>query len=217
MDRFFAKVDADGVCWEWTGALDRRGYGVAYRGPGKGAGRAHRICYEWLVGEIPDGLVLDHLCRVPRCVNPDHLEPVSNRENLVRGYGFAGMNARKETCPQGHRYDRLEKNRHGYMARACSVCDRGGQPALPRLDLDQVEAIRASFAAGGVSRTALGRQYGIGNDVVARIVNGQQNTAIVFAIPHRVVREWAKQAGKNISDRGRIPQEIVDEWRRTAA
>jgi hypothetical protein len=99
--RFWEKVDVSGVCWEWTGARTN-GYGYFKRvGTTR---RAHRIAYEHLVGPVPDGLVLDHLCRNRGCVNPDHLEPVTSRENLRRGSGIAGRHARSDLCPRGHEY-----------------------------------------------------------------------------------------------------------------
>ena len=73
--RFFAKIDASGVCWQWTGARDPNGYGL-FRGNVRITRRAHRFGYELLVGPIPDGLTLDHLCRNRGCVDPDHLEVV---------------------------------------------------------------------------------------------------------------------------------------------
>jgi len=82
--RFWARVEVTKTCWLWTGSRSRDGYGkfepatsVFYK--------AHRFAYETVVGPIPEGLTLDHLCRVRRCVNPDHLEPVTNQENLLRG------------------------------------------------------------------------------------------------------------------------------------
>lgn len=87
-------------CWHWTGPVDRSGYAV-FRAHGKRF-RGHRWAYEHFVGPIPAGLVIDHLCRVHGCVNPAHLEPVTNRENVLRGVGRAAQNARKSHCPSGH-------------------------------------------------------------------------------------------------------------------
>ena len=99
-ERFWSKVDASGDCWEWTGGVQRQGYGITYvDGPQR---VAHRWAWENLVGPVPDGLVLDHLCRNKRCVNPDHLEPITNRENILRGYGITARNARKTECIHGH-------------------------------------------------------------------------------------------------------------------
>lgn len=103
LDRFWAKVWREGLgCWWWTGALSM-GYGQLYH-DGKPRG-AHRLSYEWFVGPIPAGLHVDHLCRHPSCVNPDHLEPVTCRENLLRGETFQAKNAAKTRCPQGHPYN----------------------------------------------------------------------------------------------------------------
>lgn len=80
---FFSKVDAVGICWEWTAAL-AKGYG-RFIAPDERRWLAHRWCWEYLVGPIPEGLVLDHLCENKRCVNPDHLEVVTQGENSRRG------------------------------------------------------------------------------------------------------------------------------------
>lgn len=83
-------------CWEWTGARRPDGYGVL------NGVRAHRLVYEAKVGPIPEGLDLDHLCRVRHCVNPDHLEPVTRRVNTLRGEGPAAVKARQTHCVNGH-------------------------------------------------------------------------------------------------------------------
>jgi hypothetical protein len=72
-----------GGCWEWTGAKDRDGYGTMHHR--NRPYRAHRFAYEQFVGPIPDGLVIDHLCTNRGCVNPEHLEPVTNAVNIKRG------------------------------------------------------------------------------------------------------------------------------------
>jgi hypothetical protein len=84
---------------------------------------AHRVSYELVKGPIPEGLHLDHLCRTPLCVNPDHLEPVTHRENLLRGNTFAARNAAKTHCVQGHELTPdnlyLRKDRIGRMCMTC--------------------------------------------------------------------------------------------------
>lgn len=106
--RFWSKVLLGDDCWEWTAARSRTGYGNFYVGVGrdgrKNYAAAHRVAYQSVVGPIPEGLTLDHLCRNRGCVRPDHLEPVSNRENILRGQGWSGRHARTTHCPQGHEY-----------------------------------------------------------------------------------------------------------------
>lgn len=107
--RFWSKVslEPNTGCWLWTGTLrNGDGYGC-FRLSKKDFGtrrlvQAHRLCYQQLVGPIPTGLTLDHLCRARRCVNPAHLEPVTNAENI--GRGNAGWRGAKTHCPKGHPY-----------------------------------------------------------------------------------------------------------------
>src|SRR5438132_887862 len=90
-------------CWLWTGILSYGGYGrVKFKGKHYAA---HRVSYEASRGAIPMGLQIDHLCRVRSCINPDHLELVTCRENLLRGNTLQAANARKTHCPAGHPYD----------------------------------------------------------------------------------------------------------------
>jgi hypothetical protein len=111
VERFWAKVDKNGPngCWLWTAALTsaapgQAGYGLFTERKPKGV-RAHRFAYELLVGPIPEGLQLDHLCRVRHCVNPAHLEPVTQRENILRSpVTPPGINARKTHCKHGHEF-----------------------------------------------------------------------------------------------------------------
>lgn len=103
LDRFWAKVQQTESCWLWTAARDHRGYGeFRVELPPARPAKAHRFAYETLVGPIPDGLELDHLCRNRACVNPDHLEPVTGRVNTLRGESPTAQNARKTHCVHGH-------------------------------------------------------------------------------------------------------------------
>lgn len=92
-DRFWPRVQKTDTCWIWTGS-SATGYGV-FKGNNKRQGPAHRFAYELLVGPIPEGLQLDHLCRVTLCVNPQHLEPVTPGENCRRAHAFRKL----ETSP----------------------------------------------------------------------------------------------------------------------
>lgn len=108
-------------CWVWQrGKTD--GYGRLY--VNRVAHPAHRYTYQQLVGEVPTGLVLDHLCRLRSCCNPDHLEPITNAENVRRGAGAAlagAANKRKTHCPSGHAYKDVNVLvSQGY--RRCRVC-----------------------------------------------------------------------------------------------
>lgn len=99
-DRFWNLVEVTDSCWLWTGHVLRSGYAGFYT-PGK-VWKAHRWSYTQMCGPIPDGLQLDHLCRVRHCVNPEHLEPVTPRENVRRGIGIPAQNAQKTHCKHGH-------------------------------------------------------------------------------------------------------------------
>lgn len=98
-ERLWPKVRKTDTCWLWTAAT-ANGYGY-FSVDGKGK-RAHRVVYELLVGPIPEGLYLDHLCRVTNCVNPSHLEIVDNRTNTLRGIGITANNFVKAECVKGH-------------------------------------------------------------------------------------------------------------------
>lgn len=104
--KFWSRVDKSGDCWEWTGGHFPLGYGMnrpLIRPDGSKTSRsAHRIAYELIVGPIPAELEIDHLCRNPGCVNPAHLEPVTHRENVLRGNGLAARQARQTHCKYGH-------------------------------------------------------------------------------------------------------------------
>lgn len=102
--RFWTKaVFDDNGCLIWTGLTDARGYGRFRIGDKKHA--AHRVAYELLVGLVPDGMELDHRCRTRRCINHHHLQPVTHRENVLRGHLGRFVRPKKTHCVHGHLYD----------------------------------------------------------------------------------------------------------------
>jgi len=121
LERFWAKVEKTENCWNWTAGKFWNGYGQFWLGGT--VVKAHRFAYVITKGRIPKSLVVDHLCRNRACVNPDHLELVTNKENLLRGEGWAAVRARKTHCPQGHPYtgDNILIGKKG-IGRSCRTC-----------------------------------------------------------------------------------------------
>ena len=120
--RFWAKVNKTDTCWLWT-ACASHGYGRIKVGGGFGKMlQAHRVAYEMLVGPIPEGLHLDHLCRVTLCVNPNHLEPVTPRENILRGENHVAKRARQTECLRGHPLSGANLYTNSKGGRACKIC-----------------------------------------------------------------------------------------------
>jgi hypothetical protein len=122
VDRFLLRVEKTATCWIWKGAHSAKG--VSDYGHLPVAGKtvmAHRWSYEHFVGRIPAGLTIDHLCRNTLCVNPDHLEPVSQRENTLRGTSPSAINSTKTHCPEGHVYD-ADNTRVYRGSRYCRRC-----------------------------------------------------------------------------------------------
>jgi hypothetical protein len=116
-------------CWFWLGNANQKGYGMISRQPGgvRSTMMAHRFIYKILRDDIAEGLQLDHLCRTPCCVNPDHLEPVTPGENSRRGN--TGIYGRSKTyCPAGHAYDVINTayslRKDGGRNRYCKECKR---------------------------------------------------------------------------------------------
>lgn len=113
-----------GPCWLWLGATTK-GYGRIGTGVGKGVAQAHRVAYELEIGPIPEGLTLDHLCVNPPCVNPAHMEPVTDAENIRRGSGWAGLLFRKTHCKYGHEFTEANTFREPDGGRSCLTCKPG--------------------------------------------------------------------------------------------
>jgi len=134
--RFWAKVNENGPipahrpdlgpCWQWTAARTSHGYGSFMAGSRRDGTYkivcAHRWIYEQLIGPFPVGLEPDHLCRNRACVLPAHMEPVTRRENILRGASPIAEEARAEACPQGHPYDEINTYRDRDGGRSCRLC-----------------------------------------------------------------------------------------------
>jgi hypothetical protein len=109
-------------CWLWTGKVNSRGYGYVPGGTGSIA--AHRFSYKAHGRKIPEGMVLDHLCNNRLCVNPDHLNPTTDRENTLRANGPTAVNARKTHCKRGHEFTAENTYRNHRGHRECWACKR---------------------------------------------------------------------------------------------
>jgi hypothetical protein len=141
-ERFWSKVDKNGPipahrpelgpCWLWTARISTGGYGAFQIG--KRPISAHVAAWELVHGPIPTGVERDHLCRVRRCVRPDHLEPVTHQENVLRGEGIAARQAQRTHCPKGHPYDaentRIYRGRRFCRACAATRYVKTGKPPL---------------------------------------------------------------------------------------
>lgn len=172
----------DVPCWFWIGSIGTKGYGeIGNHDDPKRSRLAHRLIYEHYVGPIPDKLEPDHLCRNTQCVFYGHLEPVSHKENIRRG--FAGITY----CPQGHEYSpentnwRKHKDREDH--RECRQCKRtsdansrdkrrrlaGKEKYRSKVTADIAEIIRVKSAAGQ-TQTSLAREFGISQTAVWAII-----------------------------------------------
>ena len=122
---FWRRVSVAADCWEWQGALTHHGYGrFSPRSNGRSVRiYAHRFSLLLAGVEVSEGMVVDHLCRNHRCVNPDHLEVVTPRENILRGESDSARNARKSFCDDGHEFTPentyLRPDRRGRVCREC--------------------------------------------------------------------------------------------------
>lgn len=210
VERFWRKVNKNGPvpeyrpdlgpCWLWTAGMARGGYGkfTVTKNGKKTHPVAHRVSYEWLVGSVPEDLQLDHLCRVRHCVNPRHLEPVTGRENVIRGIGFAAVNAVKTHCPAGHEYTPTNMRQAG-RRRVCVECSRqasreyyqrnpkprkpravrrGSENINARLTEAAVLKIRELYAAGGISQERLAGEFGVSSSLVSVVVRREAWTHI---------------------------------------
>lgn len=124
-DRFWGKVNKTNDCWLWTAGL-RLGYGQFWTNGYSHL--AHRISYLLAHGALPPKeLHIDHLCRVRNCVNPEHLEAVTPKVNILRGEGLSAKKARQTHCLQGHPLSGLNLYKDQYGYRQCKACKRWTQ------------------------------------------------------------------------------------------
>ncbi len=147
-DRFWAKVEKSGDgCWSWTANRDRDGYGLFWVTASTPSGgttvRPHRLAYERLVGPIPSGMHLDHLCKNRRCVNPAHLQPVTPRENVHRSGTLGGTWNRGEAC------------------------------GTAKLTQDQVDHIRVLIGTGVIQQQTIAAAFGVSKMTISNIKNGR--------------------------------------------
>jgi len=179
LDRFMEKVrkQSDG-CWIWTGCKVRLGYGRFRMSKQCNLTfSAHQVSWALFRGSVEGGKELDHLCRVPSCVNPDHLEPVPHRENILRGTGFAAVHARKINCNRGHPYSQENtiyyQGKSGIMRR-CRACitarerERGIPAKIQKLFAADVREIRFSKD----TNIAISKRYGVTQSYISHIRRG---------------------------------------------
>lgn len=130
IERFYSQTIISNNCWEWTGHIMNAGYGAL--STNSGTQLVHRYAYKQFIGEIPDKMTIDHLCKNKLCVNPDHLEIVTRTENIRRCglVGVAKVEASKKYCNKGHSYKLYGvRYKNGYtdygtrkFARRCTKC-----------------------------------------------------------------------------------------------
>lgn len=161
--RFWSKVDKSGDCWLWKAGENGGGYGAFYAGPVAGMVSAHRFAYELALGPVPVGKQLDHLCRVPKCVNPAHLDPVSLEENIRRGL----QGVLRTHCKEGHELMPVPVGRRGDARRECPICMRTRATAH-YLAKRQTRGPAANCGCGCGELTQPGNTFVLGHNRVGR-------------------------------------------------
>lgn len=187
---FWPKVDKAGPvvngmaspCWLWRAATNAKGYGRCSH-----SGRmrlAHGVSFELSGSVVPEGYTIDHLCRVRHCVNPDHLEAVPHRVNLLRGNTVTAACAAKTHCVNGHPFDVINTSRANNGARRCRACARvrnyqtyqprtNARRRRPKLTDEERAGIR-SMIGEGMTQEAVAMRFNVGQSTVSRVLNGEK-------------------------------------------
>jgi hypothetical protein len=180
--RPFVLVDGAG-CWLWQRYRNRHGYGRVTV-PGDGNRFAHRVVYAQLIGPIPPGLTLDHLCRNRACCRPDHLEPVTQRVNNLRGATLTADNASRTHCPEGHELapGNLVPSHLRRGMRKCATCKRQQRA-------DDSAAIRTARHALGLAEREYINRFGwsthVAREIVRRLDAGEPLDGVRDTAPGR--------------------------------
>lgn len=168
--RFWSKVDKNRGCWIWQGVISTGGYGRYYW---QGRERqAHRIAYELLIGPIPEGLHIDHLCRTRACVDPSHMEPVTPGENVRRGEAPMIVRSRASHCQKGHEFtpENCRFTKLGY--RKCRTCDNAAAARMQKARR-QAKVASAACVVCGKDFTYTGHRRRICSDA-CQLERGRQ-------------------------------------------
>jgi hypothetical protein len=206
-----------GPCWIFTGRISRDGYGI-FDVHSIGV-RAHMASYLISTGTLPDGLDLDHLCRVRKCVRPSHLEPVTRQINVLRGVSPVAQQVLVTHCPNGHPYD--EQNtymKHGH--RGCRVCDA----ARAREKRRQARVLREQQrlidpSVGGPSRwradlTHCKRGHPFNEENTYYTAKGYRKCRACIREHQHTEAEREKRRARDARARAAIGQPCLEPWRR---